>query len=317
MPIESSNELVTSVNFQEREELEGTLKSFASMLPEIMNDPELNEIFYQEANNNIEDEAYALWSKIADKQTSSGKTCRKEIENILKKKRYKTRGRTSVLESFDKNERLQVYFHNFEKWEKTDRLNVAYEPLTINDVDVTELTVFKLNDESFILDVSDKNWEPDYPIAIVGFNESINFDDNQDNNKIATKVSGVTTSNIWWTWIEVRKPRDLEPWYKGKANMRVQRVPNQLNNSSMNVSNPSGQSCATKKTDNSPVMLIDYGSSTTIRVIEFDLFGWPEWIIDSADLTVESGYYSLSDIDPGKYYSCGINDRCRYTFILD
>ncbi|MCK4295855.1 MAG: hypothetical protein KAX28_04260 [Candidatus Marinimicrobia bacterium] len=72
--------------FMNLAEMEQTLENFASVLPEALTDLELSKIVYDEAKRNEEDEPYALWSEIADISTQSGKTLRKEVQNVLEKR---------------------------------------------------------------------------------------------------------------------------------------------------------------------------------------------------------------------------------------
>lgn len=199
-------------------DMEVVLRTLAQALSDVIVDEELANVIYDEVNKNVEDEAYALWSEIADKSTPSGKILRKVLDAQLSNSLGKVSGIAITTETFDKNNRLQVYIFNFDKWNKKDKLHIAYEPLTIDDVDVTELEVFKPNGKSYIMDVSDIDWEPDFPIMIVGLNESLS---DEYNNIIGKPSSTMDTDGIYWDRIWTRKVRSLEPWYKGKAEMVV------------------------------------------------------------------------------------------------
>jgi len=49
----------------------------------------------------------------------------------------------------------QVYIHDFEEWDGEIPLPSTFTPLTINDVDITEITVYDTLGQPVILDVSD------------------------------------------------------------------------------------------------------------------------------------------------------------------
>ena len=86
------------------------LEEFASVLPEALTDPELAKIVYDEAKRNEEDEPYALWSKIADKTTKSGKTLRKEIQNVLMKRTLgKTMSAEQLTTAMDEVDYFKLY----------------------------------------------------------------------------------------------------------------------------------------------------------------------------------------------------------------
>ncbi len=296
------------------EEMEQTLSSFAEVLPEALTDPEIAKVIYDEAKLNEEDEPYALWSKIADKQTSAGITLRSKVQKIVMKR---SRGKTSVeAQSFtsalDETEYLQVYIHDFEDWDSTATLPTTYTPLTIDDMDVTELLVYDTLGYSTFLDVTDNEWEPDYAIAVVSINEGFIV---EDLNSVMMKTTKPVTWGIYCEKITVRKPRSLEPWYKGHADMVVAQKDKSSTGYIYKVKNPAGQTCHTRKSK-TKTKYIDDGSSTNIKVYEYDLGGWPEWIIEDAYLfnVTTGGGWSMNVIDTGKYYMCSHHVRCGYNF---
>ncbi len=163
---EGINDTNNIKTFPEMSEKEGVLIDLASVMPGVLNDPELSKIIYESAKVHEEDEAYTLWSEIADKPTPSGKTIRQAIQQI--QANLKTTSSTTSL--FDSLDYLQVYIHAFELWDGVSPLPVTYTPLTIDDVDVTELTLYDTLGNETILEIDTTNI-PDYPIAIVGLNE--------------------------------------------------------------------------------------------------------------------------------------------------
>lgn len=302
--------------FPEMTSLEQILSDFAELLPKALTDPSLAKIVWDEAKANEEYEAYALWSKIADIHSTSGITLRSKIQNI---KMNRTRGKaTADVQSFtsvlDEVEYLQVYIHNFEDWDSKTILPTTYTPLTIDDMDVTELLVYDSLGYSTFLDVSDNEWEPDYPIAIISINEGIIAG---VLNSAMMKTINSATLAIYLEKITVRRPRSLEPWYKGHADMVVAQKDESSTGYIYKVNNPAGQTCHSIKSKTA-IKKIDDGSSTNIKVYEFDLGGWPEWIIKDANLfnVTTGGGWSMTVIDKGKYYMCSHHVRCDYNFKL-
>ncbi len=165
---------------------------------------------------------------------------------------------------------------------------------------------------STFLDVSDIDWEPGYSIAVVSLNESLA---SEDSTSSLMKVTTPATWGIYCEKIEVRKPRSLEPWYKGHADMVVAQKDESSTGYIYKVKNPSGQTCHTIKSKTA-TKYIDDGSSTNIKVYEFDLFGWPEWIIEDAYLynVTTGGGWSMTINDEGSYYKCSHHVRCDYDF---
>jgi len=199
-------------------ELEQRLSGFADVLPEAFTDPELAKIVYREAKSNEMDEPYALWRKIADKPTPAGVTLRSKVQNIMLKR---SRGKTSAeAQSFtsvlDETDYLQVYIHGFEEWDSTEVIPATFTPLTINDIDVTELTLYDSLGNTTILKVD--TIPPAYPIAVVGLNEGMAMENEfGSNNRTGSlgKTTGEPTIRI--TKIKLKKSAwRYEPWFHGK-----------------------------------------------------------------------------------------------------
>jgi len=170
--------------------LEQTLSDLAELIPEALTDPGLAKIVWDEAKSNEEDEPYALWSKIADIPTPSGVTLRSKIRDIRLRR---SRGKVAVdAESFtsslDDVEYLQVYIHDFEDWDSTLTLPTTFTPLTINDIDVTELTLYDSLGNTTILEVDTVG--PVYPIAIIGINETMGMDTTGNDVALGKIVTG-------------------------------------------------------------------------------------------------------------------------------
>jgi hypothetical protein len=207
--------------FPEMAEMEQTLADLAELLPEALTDPGLAKIVWREAKANEEDEPYALWSRIADVPTPSGVTLRSKIHDIkLKRSRGKVSvGAESFTSSLDDVEYLQVYIHDFEDWDSTSTLPTTFTPLTINDIDVTELTLYDSLGNTTILEVDTVG--PVYPIAIIGINEGMVLEDEINHSlQFLGKTTSLATPGYYpyITQFKAKKhPKHYEPWYAGVA----------------------------------------------------------------------------------------------------
>ncbi len=176
------------------------------------------------------------------------------------------------------------------------------------------------------MDVSDKDWEPDFPIVIVGLNESLSNDD-FELGKVESESEIASSTGFYWTKIYTRDVRDLEPWYKGKAEMVVRSQSNyDCNSIEASTDNSSGSSCSIARSG-TPAWINGYprgakslnyytpgpDDEKPIWVFEKDT-STHEWIIDSAILKVNSSHTSfwLENINQGQYYYCGSYIRCTY-----
>ncbi len=312
--------------FMNLAEMEQTLENFASVLPEALTNPELAKIVYDEAKRNEEDEPYALWSEIADKTTKSGKTLRKEVQSVLAKRSL---GKKVDAESFtsamDEVDYLQVYIHDFEDWDGASSIITTYTPLTVDDMDITEITVYDTLGQPVILDVSDDEWEPDYTIAVVGLNESALLSNGTDNSADGfAKLSKATADEgIYCRKIYVRKVRSMEPWHKGKGEMVVRQVDSSgggaiLANARVRNSGKKSKKCKYKRSGSfslwngclrGDVWLTDTDKSVTIEVFEADI-GLHDYVIEEATVSYPS--WTITVTDEGKYYRCASYIRCSY-----
>ncbi len=166
---------------------------------------------------NEEDEPYALWSKIADRPTQGGKTLRKEVQNVLAKRSL---GKKVDAESFtsamDEVDYLQVYIHDFEDWDGGSAIQTTFTPLTINDVDVTELTLYDSLGSTYTLELD--TIPPDYPLLIVGLNENMSYYSDDDSTVSLGKITTEPTITIKEVKLD-RSAWAYEPWWKGKAEL--------------------------------------------------------------------------------------------------
>jgi hypothetical protein len=208
----------TVQTFPEMASLEQTLSDFAELLPEALTDPGLAKIVWNEAKANEQDEPYALWSRIADVPTPSGVTLRSKIQDIkLKRSRGKVSvGAQSFTSSLDDVEYLQVYIHDFEDWDSTSTLPTTFTPLTINDIDVTELTLYDSLGNTTVLEVD--TIPPAYPIAVVGLNEGMAMEGEfGSNNRMGSLGKTTVEQTVRITKIKLKKSAwRYEPWFYGK-----------------------------------------------------------------------------------------------------
>ena len=149
------------------EQIEKRFSPLTFILPESLPDPELSIIECEEANLHNDDESYAFWKDIADESTSSGMTLRKKVQLIMMNRCLAKS--TDLAESFtaslDSTDYLQVYVHCFELRDGESTLPVTYTPLTFDDMDITELTVYDSSGNGSILEVD--TITPDYPGAMI------------------------------------------------------------------------------------------------------------------------------------------------------
>lgn len=297
--------------------MEVRLEKFASVLPEVLTNSELAKIVYDEAKRNEEDEPYALWSKIADRPTQSGKTLRKEVQNVLAKRSLgKLANAESITSVMDEVDYLQVYIHDFEDWDGTSSITTTYTPLTVDDMDIMEITVYDTLGQPVILDVSDKEWEPDYAVAVVGLNETLAMQELIDSNGSQLGKS-VGNKAIWCDKIYVRKTKSLESWLRGKLEMVVRKKGSDIVSPHFKLKRK--KKCSKQRTASRTDVWISDDNGVHIQVFEWDLLGFDDWVIEDAYLSdvTSGGGYTLTIIDEGKYYNCGDYVRCDYDFVWE
>lgn len=100
---------------------------------------------------------------------------------------------------------------------------MAYTPLTINDVDVTEIYAYDSSGEEYVLDGQEP---PDFPVMVVGINERMGLYTSL--NKLAIDEDaggggggGGGSSGDYYPYISEMNPsshpNNWEPWYNGDA----------------------------------------------------------------------------------------------------
>ena len=115
----------------------------------------------------------------------------------------------------DSIEFLQVSIPvNFEKWDGKSPIPVTYVPLTINDSEVKELVFYYPGGKAEKVSVD--TIPPDFPVMVVGINESFcsAADDSGETslgkftNSYFVHIEGIRIRKSQWRY---------EPWWKGKA----------------------------------------------------------------------------------------------------
>ena len=111
----------------------------------------------------------------------------KEIQNAFMKRTIrKLASAESLTSAMDEVDYLQVYVHDFEEWDGGSAIPTTFTPLTINDVDVTELTMYDSLGSNYALEVD--TIPPDYPLIVVGLNENMScYSD--DDSTISTAIA--------------------------------------------------------------------------------------------------------------------------------
>ncbi|MBU0711563.1 hypothetical protein KKA87_06535 [bacterium] len=196
-----------------------------------------------------------------------------------------------------------------------DNFNLLHPltPLTVNDVDVTEITIYDSLGQPSVLDVSDDEWKPDYPVAVVGLNETLAMQELIDSTGSQLgKI--VSDKSIYLKKIYVRKPRSLESWLRGNLEMVVREKDGDYWGY-FKVKREGCEKCKDQRSKSGTLWISDE-NGVNIQVYEWDLLGIRDWVIEDAYLSsvTSGGGYSMTIYDEGKYYNCGDWVRCDYDF---
>ncbi len=309
--------------------IEASLDKLASLLPEVMKEPELAKFLYDEAKiNAAKDEAYAFWDRIADRQTEQGMTIREGVINQLSKSLGKktSEGASTFTADLDAIDNLQVYIHNFDKWDGVAELPTTFASLTIDDIELEEVVLYNPDGSVQVLPIED---EPDYPVMVVGINESAVSSQVETNCQVETNLAKQTTTTIdyhqiYCEYVSLRKGRDLEPWPWGECEIVVRRKYGEECNESQKQFNPpsSTQACQYAYNGYLPsggvvrISTDDYnqGNTVSFEAFEYDLFV-NEWIVNLGNVKDYGWYFSVDIYNEGDYYDCGIYERLDYNWI--
>lgn len=321
---------------------EKTMKKFASVLPYLFENENFATILYNEMNTNLEivdadgdvdGEAFVLWSTISYYQVDS-LSIRELVEVEVENLPPDGESPEEFIRALDEICYLQLYMHCFKEYDPNIPIQVTYIPIfengkLVDDMDIQNINVYDNEGNNIIMDISDSDYEPEYPLAVVGINELLLFEelsmDNSDFNKCNTLNNNrSTTGRIYLTKICVRRPKSLESWLGGKAEMVVRR----LGSSSHNYKRfrrKSYCSISREKTTNKLItsncheQMNGYHNYCAIEVFEWDWTSNNEEIIENGflyNVGFEEGGYGLTveSHNRGSYYWCGSYVRCDYEF---
>ena len=198
------------------ERAEECLRTFAGVLPELLKDKEVQELLYaaMAETDTGYDDYHVLWDKIADYRLRNSETVRERCKEICLRKGL-AKGMAVFNSGLDSIEFLQVSIPvNFEKWDGKSPIPVTYVPLTINDSEVKELVFYYPGGKAEKVSVD--TIPPDFPVMVVGINESFcsAADDSGETslgkftNSYFVHIEGIRIRKSQWRY---------EPWWKGKA----------------------------------------------------------------------------------------------------
>lgn len=139
------------------------------------------------------------------------------VEEFKKRSLGKLTDAEGTTSAMDEVDYLQIYIHDFENWDGKTVPPSTFTRLTVNDVDVTELTLYDTLGSAHIIEVD--TIPPEYPIMVVGINESMNFSSSlTDSSSSLGKITSGQTITISQIKLD-RSAMDYEPWWKGKAEL--------------------------------------------------------------------------------------------------
>ena len=321
---------------------EKTMKKFASVLPYVFENESYATIICNEMNANISivdddgeenGEAFALWSIISYNEVE-GISIREFIIENLGNLSPDDETPEEFIQALDEICYLQLYTQRFEEYDPTIPTNVTYTPIfendeLVDDMDIQDITVYDNNGNNTLMDISDLDYEPEYPIVVIGINEWLIFEDLSKCNGQKSKDYSLNTNRssggkIYLKKICVRKPKSLESWLGGKAELVVRR----LGSSSHSWKRfKRKKRCSVSRckithkyiTNNCHEGENGHANSCHIQVFEYDIYGEPsfERIIDDGllyDVDFCEAGYELDVYDQGPYYYCGSYIRCDYEF---
>ncbi len=184
------------------------MKYFAKGIAKLLNDPEIGTYLRAEIGKQFDGDYDALWEVVAENEfMNKGK-----FKNILRKL-YNTN--IDMLEQFNSVPLLQVSTPvHYEKWNVGEPLLVAFNPISVDDVEWEDIIAFDGDGKKYKLNTQSK---PNYPVVVIGINERV---DPETKVPISTEDStvgryGIETNDDMR--IEYAKVvNDREPWNKGK-----------------------------------------------------------------------------------------------------
>lgn len=296
------------------------LKYFAKAVAKSLTIPGVGTFLKDEIGKKFDGDYDALWETVKDREFPNQGRLRGLVASALKD--------MNSIVSMDEIEEvplLQVALPvNFEAWDGETPLPVSYTPLTVDDVDVEELVFFDAAGNKSIMDVSDKDWEPDYPILIVGINERpyrqpfSSTTLSMLSKQTFASAAAAADEGIFIHKIYVKRPRDLEPRWAGNLEMVVRKDDGYcFINADVANDNPP---CDGERIDGwftvwgnrVDVQFTTTQTSVDIQVFEDDAV-FNDYVINEGTLSYPG--WSISDIDEGDHYMCGTYIRCAYWWL--
>ncbi len=219
---ETDMELMTNDNLKKGNDVnliawEVRLKYFAKGIAKLLNDPEIGAYLKEEIGKQFDGDYDALWETLADQEFAK----KGKFKNILRKL-YNTN--IDMIDQFNTVPLLQVSAPiHFDKWDVSEPLLVAYNPITIDDMECEEIVVFDGKGNKFRLNAKD---DPEFPVMVIGLNERVNPATKEVynfTNNSAGKIAS-TTKDLRIGY--VRLVNDKEPWWKGSPEIYYQFINN-------------------------------------------------------------------------------------------
>ena len=140
------------------------LKYFAKAVAQSLTTPGVGAYLKNEIGKKFDGDYDVLWATVMDQDFPNLGRMRGLVASSLQ-------GMNSIvsLQEIEEVPLLQISLPvGFEEWDGETAIKVAYTPLTINDVDVTEIYAYDSSGEEYILDGQEP---PDFPVMVVGINE--------------------------------------------------------------------------------------------------------------------------------------------------
>jgi len=300
-------------------DVEDKLDTLSMIMANLIGDSLVSPLLTQEININIEYDTIALWDVINTKTLKGVVTLRSKIESELVTLGYSATGSKEFTKSIDDIGWVQFYMYNFDNWDKESATPSTYVPVTQDDLKTNYLTFYSDTGKA-IIDVSDMDWSPAYPVLVVGLEELYYGSKTLAKNISLGKSSSATmvdNDGIFIHKIKVRRPRTLESWFCGKADMVVKN-PDQDCSGGAKVANKkdcnifrTGSFFAFWGTGKGDWQLSETASSSDMVVYEKDAL-FDDHIIDEGTITHSGSSWTETASDYTDYYTCGGLVRCDY-----
>ena len=184
------------------------LKYFAKALAKELRDPNVCRLLKEEIGKRFDGDYDALWESVRDRKIGR----RGKFRDLIMKRL----GGKDALIKMDEIEEvplLQVSCPvNFNKWDGESPVLVAYEILTIDDMEWKEVYAYDAEGNEYVLDA----WEePEFPVIVVGRNERIGL-----GVLPAKPVLREEGTREVWQYLRLGS-NDGDPWLKGDGEIYV------------------------------------------------------------------------------------------------